>query len=86
MAKDSVRFLTNSHPVIVFEDSEVGRLKKQIVNAPMAEYRRDAKGVWCPVSLEARKGRLIYSDDITSASERYSLGRPAPFNSCVPSL
>jgi hypothetical protein len=37
MIKGDFKFLTTGHPMIVFEDSAVGRLKKKIFDASMEE-------------------------------------------------
>ena len=37
MIKGDFKFLTTGHPMIVFEDSVVGRLKKRIFDAGEAE-------------------------------------------------
>jgi len=50
------KFLTTSHPLIVFEDNEVGRLKKKIFDAPMHEIDRILADYEIPSPSELGKG------------------------------
>lgn len=55
MAKDKAKFLTTSHPLIVFEDNEVGRLKKKVFDAPMSEIDAILKEYEVPSPSELGK-------------------------------
>ena len=59
-AKTEMKFLTTSHPLIVFEDNEVGRLKKEIFDAPMSHIEAILKEYEVPSPSElGRAGSYI---------------------------
>jgi creatinine amidohydrolase/Fe(II)-dependent formamide hydrolase-like protein len=53
---ENPKFMTTSHPLIVFEDTEVGRLKKKIFDAPMSEINAILKEFEIPSPSELGKG------------------------------
>jgi creatinine amidohydrolase len=53
---ENPKFMTTSHPLIVFEDTEVGRLKKKIFDAPMSEIDAILKEYEIPSPSELGKG------------------------------
>lgn len=53
---ENPKFMTTSHPLIVFEDTEVGRLKKRIFDAPMSEIDAILKEYEIPSPSELGKG------------------------------
>jgi creatinine amidohydrolase len=53
--KTEMKFLTTSHPLIVFEDNEVGRLKKEIFDAPMSRIEAILKEYEVPSPSELGK-------------------------------
>ena len=53
---ENPKFTTTSHPLIVFEDTEVGRLKKKIFDAPMSEIDAILKEYEIPSPSELGKG------------------------------
>ena len=53
---ENPKFTTTSHPLIVFEDTEVGRLKKKIFDAPMSEIDAILKEYEVPSPSELGKG------------------------------
>lgn len=53
---ENPKFTTTSHPLIVFEDTDVGRLKKKIFEAPMAEIDAILKEYEIPSPSELGKG------------------------------
>ena len=53
---EEMKFLTTMHPLIVFEDNEVGRLKKKIFDAPMSEIDAILKEYGVPSPSELGKG------------------------------
>ncbi|HTT55522.1 MAG TPA: 3-dehydro-scyllo-inosose hydrolase [Opitutaceae bacterium] len=53
---ENPKFTTTSHPLIVFEDTEVGRLKKKIFDAPMSEIDAILKEYDIPSPSELGKG------------------------------
>jgi hypothetical protein len=56
MTTNEMKFLTTSHPLIVFEDNGVGRLKKQIFDAPMSEINAILQEYEIPSPSELGKG------------------------------
>ena len=53
--KAETKFLTTSHPLIVFEDNEVGRLKKEVFDAPMSRIEAILKEYEIPSPSELGK-------------------------------
>ena len=56
MVRGDFNFLTTGHPMIVFEDNEVGRLKKEIFDAPMSDIEKILKDYEIPSEPEIGKG------------------------------
>ena len=56
MVKGDMKFLTTDHPMITFEDTEVGRLKKKIFDAPMSEIDKILGEYEIPSESELGKG------------------------------
>lgn len=55
-------WLTTEHPAIVFEDTEVGRLKK-IWDAPEAELRSNPRRVWGPSPSGVEETKILHPND-----------------------
>lgn len=53
---ENPKFIPSSHPLIVFEDTEVGRMKKRIFEAPMSEIDAILKEYEVPSPSELGKG------------------------------
>lgn len=56
MAQTDMKFLQTDHPLIVFEDNAVGRLKKEIYDAPMSEIDKILAEYEVPSESELGKG------------------------------
>jgi 3-dehydro-scyllo-inosose hydrolase len=56
MVKGDMKFLTTDHPMITFEDNEVGRLKKKVFDAPMSEVDKILAEYEIPSESELGKG------------------------------
>ena len=55
LVKGDFKFLTTGHPLIVFEDNEVGRMKKGIFDAPMEDIDKILEEYEVPSSSELGK-------------------------------
>ncbi|RKX80174.1 MAG: creatininase family protein [Spirochaetes bacterium] len=55
MAKEKMKFLTTDHPLIIFEDNEVGRLKKEIFDASEDKIDKILKDYEVPSDSELGK-------------------------------
>ena len=69
--KSEMKFLTTSHPLIVFEDNEVGRLKKKIFDAPMSDINALLKEYEVPSPSElGRAGSYIQNTPRARQNEK----------------